>query len=177
MVLPLVALGTLGALEGGAAMRRLRRRRAVYQLAAARAAELGRPLVVVGDPDGGMHTRMVRAYGCGDVCVDLAGCPACPVAIAADITKPLPFADDSVVVYVSCVLEYVEDVDAALRELRRVAGENLFLVCVEPWTMTATIYPGARWRVADDGTATPVTRPQKAARVGLLGLLCWLAVV
>ncbi len=67
----------------------------------------------------------------------------------ADITKgPIEgIADDSAVVFASCVLEYVTDAAAALRELARIAGspENLFLVLVEPWTLTATLYPGARW--------------------------------
>jgi hypothetical protein len=68
---------------------------------------------VIGDPDAGMHTRLMRAYGCGDVCVDLNGCPKCPVTVVADITKgPIPdVADDSAVVFVSCVLEYVSEIE------------------------------------------------------------------
>ena len=38
--------------------------------------------------------------------------------------------------------------DAALREVSRIAGspENVFVVTVQPWTLTARLYPGARWR-------------------------------
>ncbi len=57
----------------------------------------------------------------------------CRVTQAADLTAgPVPgVADDSAVVFVSCVLEYVSDPEAALLELQRMAGsaENLFIVC------------------------------------------------
>lgn len=142
-----LVLGGVLLLEGGAALSRHTTRSTMFAAAAERAKKLGRPLLVVGDPDAGMHTRLIRAYGCGDVCVDLNGCPSCPVAISADITKPLPYADDSVVVFCSCVLEYVPDMPAAYKELLRVAGDrdNLFIVTVQPWTLTATLYPGAEW--------------------------------
>ena len=128
---------------------------------------------------GGAHTRLFRAYGCGDLCVDLRGCPLCQVVQVADLTAgPVPgVADDTAVVFVSCVLEYVRDAAAAVRELRRMAGspENLFAVSVQPWTLTASLYPGARWtavREADQMRLTPVSPPQKAFVAGTLaGLL------
>jgi hypothetical protein len=51
-------------------------------------------------------------------------------------------------------------------ELRRIAGspENLFDVSVQPWTLTAALYPGARWtavRSTDQMTLTPVTQPSE----------------
>ena len=115
-------------------------RATLYRAAAVRASELNKPLVVLGAPDGGV----TAGYGCGDLTVDLFPSGVCPVPIVADVTKALPFADDSVVVFVACVLEYVSDFDAALKELRRVAGNNLYVVRVEPWTLTAYLYPGAR---------------------------------
>ena len=145
-----IALGYAAAVESAAALVRFRERTSAFRLAVDRAAALGRPLVVIGDPDGGMHTRLLRAYGCGDVCVDLSGCPKCPVTVVADITKgPIDgIADDSAVVFVSCVLEYVADLQGALREIARIAGtpDNVFIVTVQPWTLTARLYPGARWR-------------------------------
>lgn len=143
-------LGYVGLVEGTAALIRFRERRAAFETAVERASALDRRLIVIGDPDAGLHTRLMRAYGCGDVCVDLNGCPKCPMTIIADITKgPIPdVADDSAVVFVSCVLEYVTDLDAALREIARIAGsaDNVFIVTVQPWTLTARLYPGARWR-------------------------------
>jgi hypothetical protein len=106
-------------------------------------------LVVVGAPDSGPTS----GYGCGDVTVDVAK-SSCPNAIQADITKPLPFADDSVVVFVSCVLEYVSNYDAAMTELRRIAGKNLYVVRVEPWTLAGWFYPGTRRQLAAEETLT-----------------------
>jgi len=85
---------------------------------------------------------MTAGYGCGDVTIDLASSSVCPNYLQADITKPLPFADNSVVVFVSCVLEYVDDAEAAAKELNRVSGGNVVLVRVEPWTLTSILYPG-----------------------------------
>lgn len=111
----------------------------MFEAARAEARRLGRPLVVVGAPDGGV----TAGYGCGDVTVDLAP-STCPRSIVADVTKPLPFADDSVVVFVACVLEYVDDLRGAVAELTRISGGRMFVVRVEPWTLTAYLYPGAR---------------------------------
>ncbi len=174
-----VALGGALLAEGGMALRRFEARRRGFETAARRASALGRPLVVVGDPDAGAHTRLVRAYGCGDLCIDLQGCPMCRVMQAADLTVgPVPgVADDSAVVFVSCVLEYVSDVEVAIQELQRMAGspENLFIVFVEPWSLTAALYPGARWAGGQDGeriSMTPITTTRKlAAAGGLLGLV------
>ncbi|MBK9757479.1 MAG: hypothetical protein IPO88_29050, partial [Nannocystis sp.] len=146
------------------ALHRFEARRRGFEAAARRASALGRPLVVVGDPDAGAHTRLVRAYECGDLCIDLRGCPRCQVMQAADLTAgPVPgVADDSAVVFVSCVLEYVADPASAATELRRMAGspENLFIVFVEPWSLTASLYPGARWAGGLNGDSiamTPIT--------------------
>ena len=120
--------------------RRRSLRARTYELAASEAKRLGRPLVVVGAPDGGV----TAGYGCGDVTVDIVKSQSCPNPLVADITKPLPFKEDSVVIFVSCVLEYVHDADAALRELCRASGGHFFVVRVEPWTLTSIFYPGAK---------------------------------
>ncbi len=148
------------------------RRREVFARAQARALEIGRPLVVVGNPDGGFHTRFQRGYSCGNICVDLTGCPACPVSIQADITKGIPeVADDAAVVFVSCVLEVVDDVEAAERELLRIAGtsDNIFPVYVGAYSFTAFLYNGAQRRATPDGWA-PVTKGQVALAAGAAGL-------
>lgn len=147
-------LAGLALWEGFWWARRRSRRAEMFAAAQRRARELGRPLVVVGAPDGGV----TAGYPCGDYTVDL-GPSSCPNAVRADITKRLPFADDSAVVVVMCVLEYVDDAAAALRELRRVAGRNLFVVRVEPWTLTSVLYPGAKRTLPCDGeTCEPTTR-------------------
>ena len=106
------------------------------------------------------------------------GCPKCQNVAAVDITRgPIAgLADDSAVVFVSCVLEYVADLQAARRELLRIAGtiDNIFLVTVQPWSLTSRLYPGARWAggAAAGGEAmSPVTTTHKLAAGGVLALL------
>ena len=86
----------------------------------------------------------------------------CQVMQAADLTAgPVPgAADDSAVVFVSCVLKYVSDPEAALRELQRMAGarENLFIVFVEAWTVTKP--DGSIMDVAP-GRAAPIMQGNK----------------
>ena len=119
--------------------RRRSMRASMFRAGRALADKLGRKRVVVGAPDGGI----TAGYGCGDITIDLAP-SSCPGSMQADVTKPLPFATDSVVVVVMCVLEYVSDVQAALRELNRISGGNMLVVRVEPWTLTSFLYPGAK---------------------------------
>lgn len=132
---------------------RLNARKELYEKALHRAQELSRPLMVIGDPDGGA----TRGPGYGDVCVDLTGCPLAPVGVASDIAKGIPADTDSHVIFVSCVLEYVDDHEGAWAEILRVAGsrENVFIVHVSPWTLTAYLYPGAKRRLKATSYALP----------------------
>ena len=79
----------------------------------------------------------------GDETVDLSG-SSCPNTLVADVTQPLPFASNSVVVFCSPVLEYVTDEQAAIAEIERVSGGHAYFAGVEPFTLTAHFYPGAR---------------------------------
>ncbi len=144
-----IALGGASIVELIAALSRASERKSTFALAQARSQTTHRPLIVVGDPDAGAWTSLLgREYGCGSVCLDLTGCPTCPVAIPADITHgPINgVPTNSAVVYVSCVLEYVADPVAGWNEILRMAGtpDNVFLVTVAPWTATAALYPGAK---------------------------------
>lgn len=183
----LVMLGLAGAVEGAAALIRHDQRTGLFAAARARADELGRTLVVIGDPSAGAHTGIVAAYGCGDACVDLTGCPGCSRGIKADITKGQVAAigDGSAVVFVSCVLEYVDGFDAAWNEILRMSGgvDNVFVAVVQPWTLTAAMYPGARQLVIpkrQDGArnpsyvAVPVSTARKVVSYGAVaGLVLW----
>ena len=118
---------------------RRERRFNVYNQANTYAKAISRPLVVIGAPDGGFTS----GYGCGDVTVDIAG-SRCPNTAKLDITKRLPFDDNSVCCITVCTLEYVNQVETALREIRRISGGHAFFVGVEPWTLAAYFYPGAK---------------------------------
>lgn len=141
-----LATGHLYARERNLFDARVARRARVFGEAQEQARILGRPLVVVGDPYAGLPHD--GTYGCGDVTVDLTGCPRCPRGVRADICSPgaIPLPDDSAVVFLACVLEYVEDCAAASRELHRVAGDGarLHIVGIDPGSFTAATWQGAR---------------------------------
>lgn len=122
-------------------LRRQFHRASTFELAQRKARELGRPLCVIGAPDAGP----TAGYPCGDITIDIAP-SSCPGYLRADITQRTRLPSDSCVVFVSCVLEYVNDVEAAKREILRIAGDRsrVFMTCVEPWTLTAYLYPGAK---------------------------------
>jgi hypothetical protein len=147
--LALWTLGLVAAREAWLALgpRRWRRQEG-YAAAKARAEELGLPLLVVGAPSAGFVNVALTDYGCGDLCVDLEGCPGCERAVtgrAEDVLPMLP--DGSAVAFVSCTLEYVDDVERVWRELRRIAGREVYAVTVEPWSLTAFFFPGAQRRI------------------------------
>jgi hypothetical protein len=132
-------LTSLASWEGLWWAHRRSRRTTVYEYAKAYARRLGRPLVVIGAPEGGM----TAGYGCGDYTIDLVA-STCPNSIQADITKRLPFPDNSVVVFTSCVLEYVNNAGDAISEIARISGGHMFFVGVEPFTLTSLFYRGAK---------------------------------
>jgi hypothetical protein len=115
-------------------------------MAQKRSSQTGKPLVVIGDPDAGtVNSKIGRDYDCGNFCVDLYGCKACPNQVAADLLawlKEQP--DNSAVLFVSAVLEYIQSMNGIPRELYRVSGGDLFVVTVEPFSYTAFFYQGAK---------------------------------
>lgn len=123
----------LAAWEGGWWAWRLLKRRSVFAKARSVADRLGKPLVVVGAPGGGVTS----GYSCGDFTIDIdaKAVSQCPNYYVFDLNKDrLPFRNDSVVVFQACTLEYVQEIEFAIGELRRVSGGLLFGVNVEPWT-------------------------------------------
>jgi hypothetical protein len=146
------ALAVLGAEVALSVGPRRWQRQRIYRAAQDRADETGKPLVIIGAPRAGLVTRLLPTYGCGDLCVDLNGCSTCAAQRKGDVAVVLAdFANDSAVVCVICTLEYVEDIDGAMAALTRVAGGNLFVARVEPWSLTAFVCPGAQRRL----TAVP----------------------
>jgi hypothetical protein len=147
--------------------RRVRERKAMFARASRRAKELGRKLVVIGDPDGGVTHG---GYGYGDVCIDLAtGCakaPSSTLSLKADISEPLPLESDQYVVFISYVLELVLEIDKAWAEINRIAGseENIFMLALHPSESATYSYPGivnAITSMPPDGPLVyaPLSRP------------------
>ena len=121
-------------------------RSSYYQKALARSREVNLPLIVIGDPKKGMSCSLFGApYGYGDVCIDIDPLetfePHRVIKVdATDYLKTQPTG--SAVIFISCVLEYVDRIDELIKELYRVAGtpQNLFVVHVKWYSPTAYIY-------------------------------------
>lgn len=139
---------------------RRNRRRDAFNLAQFRARESGKQLIVVGDPDKGIVNRFIgRDYDCGDLCLDEHGCLECDQYITGKLAQTLAtLPDNSAVIYVSGVLEQVHDMDQVLYELHRVSGGDVYVVNVEPWTLTAWLYPGNRRRISQAPPEYPTLR-------------------
>lgn len=135
-------------------------RRRLFAAAQRRARERGVPLIVLGAPRGGLVNVLAPDYGCGDTCIDLEGCEGCDRSVTGRAEDVLPLVPDgSAVVFVSCTLEYVDDVDLVWSELQRIAGSDLYVVRVEPWSLTAFFFPHAQRRILSvpaPGTAGPL---------------------
>lgn len=122
-------------------------RRTFYTKAQQKAVQINKPLVVIGDPYNGIGSKLynsvIQGYGCGDETVDLTGAPKCPNGIKRDILSYLRRQpDNSKVLFISCVLEYVDDIEDIIKEIYRVAGsiDNIFIVSINAYSITAYFY-------------------------------------
>lgn len=137
-------------------------RQKIYKKAQARAKELKKPLVVYGDPYYGKGSRFynmfIKGYGCGDETVDLTGSPGCKNGVKSDMLKHLKSKkSNSQVIFVSCVLEYLNDIEEVFKEMKRVAGgvENIFVVTVSELTIAAYVYQEDNYRAENIIYAPP----------------------
>ena len=123
-------------------IRKLKRRNQ-FKLASKRAQDTNKQLLVIGDPYNGMNSITTGSdYTCGDVCVDITGCPKCDNGVKARLEDYLPTINlDEYVIYISCVLEYVDDLPLILSYLNKVPYNDLYVVNVEWYTFTAYFYP------------------------------------
>jgi hypothetical protein len=122
----------------------------IFKMAQVRAQETNRKLLVVGDPYYGYGSKFysifMKNYECGDVTVDLTGAPKCSNGVKADILSFLKNQpSDSLVIFISCVLEYVDNIEEVISEINRVAGnrDNIFVVTVCKYSLSAFIYRDA----------------------------------
>lgn len=165
---PVVSLATRAAVESAAYVARVTTGRDLYLRARRRADRTGRPLVVVGAGPGWGRGARVR---CGNLpCVDLRGCEKCD-APPRSLEEPgaIPVADGGAVVFVQFALEYVEDVEAAWREVTRAAEspDDVYVAHLQAWAPGARTFTGARRlveRAPPDGPELvyrPVVRPPR----------------
>lgn len=171
-----LGLGGVAVAETAATWTRWEQRRRLFLAADARARQLGRPLLVVLPRKEGWFNRSMRLYEYGARYPDIFSRRNSPVIFADSLARGVAVQSDSAVVYVACVLEYVTDLRRSMDEILRIAGEpeNIYIVTVQPWTLTAALHPAARWAgIADTHAVSmgPVTSMHKGAAAGvLLGL-------
>lgn len=143
----LTAISGVSLYEMSLSIIRQRDRVRIYKLAKKRVAETKRRLIVYGDPYNGhgsrFYNQFMKTYGCGDICVDLSGCPKCEHGVKSDMLEHLKtLKSNSAVIFTSCVLELIPQVEETIREIKRVAGslDNIFVVTVDSRSLMAYIY-------------------------------------
>ena len=105
----------------------------LYNEALTLSKQLNKPLLVIGNPLESSTNYMFGAYGCGDICIDMTGCICNEnvINIKSKLEDELHnFKDESVVVFESETLEYIDDdkIDYVINELHRISGNNIFAV-------------------------------------------------
>jgi len=119
------------------------KRRNMFKLAKQRAKQTGKKLLVIGDPYNGIASKTTGCdYGCGDICLDLTGCPNCPTTLKGKLEDHISTINlDEHVVFISCVLEYTDDLDYIMSYLDKMDQRDLFVVNVEWYSLMAYFYP------------------------------------
>jgi hypothetical protein len=142
-----LGLSGVAVAETAATWTRWEQRRRLFQAADERARQLGRPLLVVLPRKEGWFNRSMRLYEYGARYPDIFSRRNSPVIFADTLARGVAVQGDSAVLYVACVLEYVTDLRRSMDEIMRIAGEpeNIYIVTVQPWTLTAALHPAARW--------------------------------
>jgi hypothetical protein len=114
----------------------------IFKLAQQKAISSSKQLVVFGDPYYGFGSRFYNlfmdGYGCGDETVDLTGAPNCPNGIKSDILEYLKTQkSNEKIIFISCVLEYIDPIEPVVNEIMRVAGsiDNVFIVTVNEFSL------------------------------------------
>lgn len=143
-----LGLGGVALAEVMATWKRWEQRRTLFVTADEHARKAGRRLIVVLPPAESQLTRAMNLYEYGTRYADVfrrAG-----VGIRAHVlARGLPeVVADSAIVYVACALEYVDDLQRTMAEILRIAGnvENIYIVTVQPWTLTAACSAARRGR-------------------------------
>ena len=126
---------------------RRQRRRDAFNAALSRKAETGKPLVVLGDPEGSFIGRIMGPdFDCADLCIAPRGCANCENVIVATAEQGLQdLSPASHVVFVDTgVLERAENPNVLLSEIQRVGGGDFFMAPYSPWTIFAWLPPAKR---------------------------------
>lgn len=133
-------------------------RRAVYEQAVKFAEARGLPLIVLGDPDGGVLNHLLgRQWQCEGrvrvICIDPKGCGICADQIQGWPTLELAkMADKSAVIYDPGAFAQAENGADLAAEMSRV-GVAVFMADAEPTSLTAFVGPGRKRRILKEPQA------------------------
>lgn len=103
----------------------------LYILAHKKADKLNRKLIVIGNPTASWKNKLWGpSYGCGDLCIDLAGCECddnqSERTQQLEVMQKLSnFPSDSIVIFESGTKHIVSGLD---KEMKRVAGNHVYSV-------------------------------------------------
>jgi len=124
-------------------LKRKLNRRTLFQSAKNRAIETNKKLLVIGDPYNGVASISTgNDYDCGDLCIDLTGCPKCTNSIKTKLEDIISEINlDEYIIYISCVLEYVDELPKILSYLNKVDSKDIYVVTVEWYSLNAFFYP------------------------------------
>jgi len=119
------------------------RRKRNFRLALSQKHKTGKRLLVIGDPNnGGWSSVIGKEYDCGDVCTDLVGCKKCPNQIQGNLIDVLKsFPNNSVVIFESCVLEYVPELQKVQQEMKRISNNDIYSTRIGPTLMYLWYFP------------------------------------
>ena len=122
---------------------RSNRRKSTFKKAIEKKNETGKQLLVVGSPNNGGWSSIIGSeYGCGDICTDIIGCSTCDKSIKGDLLDVLKsISNNSVVIFESCVLEYVSNLEEIKLEMKRVSGNDIFNVRIGLTLMNIYYFP------------------------------------
>lgn len=107
-----------------------------YKKALDKSLETKKPLIVIGCPHNHLYRNLHReAYGPGNFTIDKNGCSKgiCKDIIERDLLKSLRiFEDNSCIIFINCFLEYENNIEEVIKEIKRVSGsiDNIFTVII-----------------------------------------------
>lgn len=120
-------------------------RHVLFRRALAESRQRGKPMLVVGEPDG--------EYPCPPppgVLVDLRERSVCPRYVRTSVERMPMFRDRQFgAAFCSHVIEHVERPLDALQELHRVA-DSVFISYPRPWRIATYLVPGHTWLMVPD---------------------------
>ena len=103
----------------------------LFKLAQEKSIETNKKLMVIGDPYTGIIDRISTSYGCGDICIDITGCPKCPdttIKYKSKLEDVIhKFDTNSVVIFECGTLNCLDNPYEVLDDMKRISGGDIYM--------------------------------------------------